>query len=138
MSSPISSIETLKVLGVKWINAFGVALTATSSPGSTILSKALSDSDIAFARYIILYGSITLYNPGTSAVNETIQLFINSSYININEVTVPPNSYVLVPLQYVLPWSSLILSNATVTVGLAGYGGSLTVPYAYLLMLNVG
>ncbi len=124
-----------RTLSVMWVTASNVSLTATASPGSIILSQPLNAS-VLLAKYVILYGSITLYNSNASAVNEVIQVFIGSKYINVHEVTVPAGGYVVVPVQYVLTGNNMPFTGTT--VGLAAYGGSLTATYAYMMLSTIG
>jgi hypothetical protein len=124
-----------RILSVMWTTASGVSLSATASPGTTITSYNVDNTTI-FAKYLILHASVTLYNSGSSAVNETIQVFVGSSYTNVHVITVPASGYEVVPIQYVWTWQNMPAPNTS--VGLAGYGGSLTASYAYLLMYTVG
>jgi hypothetical protein len=61
---------------------------------------------------------------------------VGSSYTDVHKVTVPASGYEVVPIQYVWSWTNMPAPNTS--VGLAGYGGSLTASYAYLLMYTVG
>ncbi len=124
-----------RVLSVMWATASNVALSATASPGTTVVSYPL-DATVFNAKYLILHASATLYNSGTSAVNEVIQVFVGSSYTNVHEVTVPASGYAVVSVQYVWSWQNM--PGVNTSIGIAGYGGSLTASYAYELMFTLG
>ena len=117
---------------VSFNTASSVSLSATSSPGSTIVSSpAVVDLNTL---YVIVVGSVGLYNSGTAAVNETIQVFVDSNYTNVGVTTVPAGGYAQATVNYV--FSNLALGGHT--IGLAAYGGSLTAQYAELTIIAVG
>jgi hypothetical protein len=117
---------------VSFNTASSVSLSATSSPGSTIVSSpAVVDLNTL---YVIVVGSVGLYNSGTAAVNETIQVFVDSNYTNVGVTTVPAGGYAQATVNYV--FSNLALGAHT--IGLAAYGGSLTAQYAELTIIAVG
>jgi len=122
-------------LVVKYVGfntASSVSLSATSSPGSTIVSlPAVVSLDTL---YVVVIGSVGLYNSGTAAVNETIQVFVDSNYTNVGVTTVPAGGYAQATVNYV--FSNLALGSHT--IGLAAYGGSLTAQYAELTIIAVG
>ena len=123
---------TLNVKYIGFNTASSVSLSATSSPGSTIVSLPINVS--LNTLYIIVVGSVGLYNSGTAAVNETIQVFVDSNYINVGVTTVPASGYAQATVNYV--FSNLALGAHT--IGLAAYGGSLTAQYAELTIIAVG
>ena len=112
--------------------ASGVSLSATASPGTTIVSLPIVASLNTLD--VIVVASVGLYNSGSSAVNETIQVFVDSSYINVGITTVPAGGYAQATVNYV--FSNLALGNHT--IGIAGYGGSLTAQYAEITVLVMG
>jgi hypothetical protein len=130
MSVFIPTSLVVRYLGFN--TASGVSLSATSSPGTTIVSQGIYVS--LNTLYVIVVGSVGLYNSGSSAVNETIQVFVDSNYTNVSITTVPAGGYAAVTVNYV--FSNLSLGSHT--VGIAGYGGSLTAEYAEITVLVVG
>ena len=120
----------VKYLGFN--TASNVSLSATSSPGSTIVSLPINVS--LNTHYIIVVGSVGLYNSGTASVNETIQVFVDNNYINVGVTTVPASGYAQATVNYV--FSNLALGGHT--IGLAAYGGTLTAQYAELTIIAVG
>jgi len=130
MSLFIPTSLVVRYLGFN--TASGVSLTATSSPGTTIVSQGIYVS--LNTLYVIVIASVGLYNSGSSAVNETIQVFVDSSYTNVGVTTVPAGGYAQATVNYV--FSNLSLGPHT--IGIAGYGGSLTAEYAEITVLVVG
>jgi len=130
MSVFIPTSLVVRYLGFN--TASGVSLTATSSPGTTIVSLPVYAS--LNTLYVIVVASVGLYNSGSSAVNETIQVFVDSTYTNVGVTTVPASGYAQATVNYV--FSNLSLGSHT--VGIAGYGGSLTAEYAEITVLVVG
>ena len=130
MSIYIPTSLVVRYLGFN--TASGVSLSATSSPGTTIVSQGIYVS--LNTLYVIVIGSVGLYNSGSSAVNETIQVFVDSNYTNVSITTVPAGGYAAVTVNYVFG----NLSLGSHTVGIAGYGGSLTAEYAEITVLVVG
>ena len=130
MSLFIPTSLVVRYLGFN--TASGVSLTATSSPGTTIVSQGIYVS--LNTLYVIVIASVGLYNSGSSAVNETIQVFVDSTYTNVGVTTVPAGGYAQATVNYV--FSNLSLGSHT--VGIAGYGGSLTAQYAEITVLVVG
>ena len=130
MSVFIPTSLVVRYLGFN--TASGVSLSATSSPGTTIVSQGIYVS--LNTLYVIVVASVGLYNSGTSAVNETIQVFVDSNYTNVGVTTVPAGGYAQATINYV--FSNLSLGSHT--VGIAGYGGSLTAEYAEITVLVVG
>ena len=130
MSVFIPTSLVVRYLGFN--TASGVSLSATSSPGTTIVSQGIYVS--LNTLYVIVVASVGLYNSGTSAVNETIQVFVDSSYTNVGVTTVPAGGYAQATVNYV--FSNLSLGSHT--VGIAGYGGSLTAEYSEITVLVVG
>jgi len=120
------------IKNVGFATASGVSLTATSSPGTTITSVTVNTTKDIYAALVI--GSVGLYNGGTSAVNETIQVFIDNNYVNAGVTTVAASAYVQATVNYIFT----NISPGTHTIGIAGYGGSLTAQYAELTVLLVG
>ena len=107
-------------------------MTATSSPDTTIVSLPAVVS--LNTLYVVVVGSVGLYNSGTAAVNETIQVFVDNNYTNVGVTTVPASGYAQATVNYV--FSNLALGGHT--IGLAAYGGSLTAQYAELTIIAVG
>jgi len=130
MSVFIPSSLVVRYLGFNTTS--GVSLSATASPGTTIVSQDIYVS--LNTLYVIVVASVGLYNSGTSAVNETIQVFVDSTYTNVGTTTVPAGGYAQATINYV--FSNLSLGSHT--VGIAGYGGSLTAEYAEITVLVVG
>jgi len=130
MSVFIPTSLVVRYLGFN--TASGVSLSATSSPGTTIVSLPVYAS--LNTLYVIVVASVGLYNSGSSAVNETIQVFVDSTYTNVGVTTVPAGGYAQATVNYV--FSNLSLGSHT--VGIAGYGGSLTAEYAEITVLVVG
>ena len=130
MSVFIPTSLVVRYLGFN--TASGVSLTATTSPGTTIVSLPVYAS--LSTLYVIVVASVGLYNGGTAAVNETIQVFVDSNYTNVGVTTVPAGGYAQATINYV--FSNLSLGSHT--VGIAGYGGSLTAEYAEITVLVVG
>ena len=130
MSIYIPTSLVVRYLGFN--TASGVSLSATSSPGTTIVSQGIYAS--LNTLYVIVVASVGLYNSGSSAVNETIQVFVDSTYTNVGIATVPAGGYAQATVNYV--FSNLSLGSHT--IGLAGYGGSLTAEYAEITVLVVG
>jgi hypothetical protein len=130
MSLFIPSSLIVKYLGFN--TASGVSLSATASPGTIIVSQGIYAS--LNTLYVIVVGSVGLYNSGSSAVNETIQVFVDSNYTSVGITTVPASGYAQATVNYV--FSGLALGSHT--VGIAGYGGSLTAEYAEIVVLVVG
>jgi len=124
--------STLNVKYVGFNMTSGVSLSATASPGTIIVPLSITVSLNTLS--VIVIGSVGLYNSGTSAVNETIQVFVDSNYINVGVTTVPAGGYAQATVNYV--FSNLSLGSHT--IGLAGYGGSLTAQYAEITVLVVG
>ena len=120
MALPIVSSGWLTISYVGFNTASGVSLTATASPGTTIVSQGITVS--LNTLNIIIIASVGLYNSGSSAVNETLQVFVDSTYTNVGIVTVPAGGYAQATINYT--FSNLTLGQHT--VGLAAYGGSLT------------
>ena len=112
--------------------ASGVSLSATASPGTTIVSLPVVVS--LNTLNVIVIASVSLYNSGSSAVNETMQVFVDSTYTNVGITTVPASGYEQATVNYV--FSNLSLGSHT--IGLAGYGGSLTASYVEITVLVVG
>ena len=115
---------------VNFQTASGVSLTATASPGTTIVQAAVNIP--IRLTYVVLIGSVNLYNSGSASVNEVIQVFNGSNYIDVATVTVGPGAYVQVTVNYVF------LSPGTTTIGIAAYGGTLTVQTAEMTLLGIG
>ena len=126
----IPSSLVVRYLGFN--TASGVSLSATASPGTTIVSQGIYAS--LNTLYVIVVASVGLYNSGSSAVNETIQVFVDSTYTNVGVTTVPAGGYAQATVNYV--FSNLSLGPHT--IGIAGYGGSLTAEYAEITVLVVG
>jgi len=124
--------SSLNVRFVGFNTASGVSLSATASPGTTIVSLPVVVS--LNTLNVIVVASVGLYNSGTSAVNETLQVFVDSTYANVGVATVPAGGYAQATVNYV--FSNLSLGSHT--VGIAGYGGSLTAEYAEITVLVVG
>jgi hypothetical protein len=112
--------------------ASSVSLSATASPGTTIVSQGIYA--LLNTLYVIVVASVGLYNSGSSAVNETLQVFVDSTYTNVGIATVPAGGYAQATVNYV--FSNLALGSHT--VGIAGYGGSLTASYAEITIMVVG
>jgi hypothetical protein len=104
---------------VAFKTAKDVSLTATASPGTTIVSSPVTVNPGMY--YVIVAVSVWLYNPGTSTVNETIQVFADSTYTDVGVITVPAGGYAHAMVNYVFS-----LGRGQHTIGIAGYGGSLT------------
>jgi len=132
MALPIVSSGWLTISYVGFNTASGVSLSATASPGTTVVSQGVTVS--LNTLNIIIIASVGLYNSGSSAVNETLQVFVDSTYTNVGIATVPAGGYAQATVNYV--FSNLALGNHT--VGLAAYGGSLTAQYAEVTVLVVG
>ena len=130
MSIYIPSSLVVRYLGFN--TASGVSLSAMASPGTTIVSLPIVASLNTLD--VIVVASVGLYNSGSSAVNETIQVFVDSNYTSVGITTVPASGYAQATVNYV--YSNLTLGSHT--VGLAGYGGSLTAEYAQITVLVVG
>jgi hypothetical protein len=81
--------------------------------------------------YVVLIGSVNLYNGGSVSVNEVIQVFSGTNYVDVATVTVGPSTYVQVTVNYVF------LTPGTTTIGLAAYGGTLTAS-AEMTLLGIG
>ena len=120
------------IKNVGFATASGVSLTATSSPGTKITSVTINTTKDIYA--VLVIGSVGLYNGGTSAVNETIQVFIDNNYVNAGVTTVAASAYVQATVNYIFT----NISPGPHTIGIAGYGGSLTAQYAELTVLLVG
>ena len=132
MALPVVSSGWLTISYVGFNTASGVSLSATASPGSTIVSQGVTVS--LNTMNVIVIASVSLYNSGTAAVNETLQVFVDSTYTNVATVTVPAGGYAQATVNYV--FSNLPLGQHT--IGLAAYGGSLTASYAEITVLAVG
>ena len=132
MSIPLVSTGLLTISYVGFNTASGVSLTATASPGTTVVSQGITVR--LNTLNIIIIASVGLYNSGSSAVNETLQVFVDSTYTNVGIATVPAGGYAQATINYT--FSNLTLGNHT--VGLAAYGGSLTAQYAEITVLAVG
>ena len=130
MSLFIPSSLNVRYLGFN--TASNVSLSATSSPGTTIVSLPVVVS--LNTLYVIVIASVGLYNSGSSTVNETLQVFVDSNYINVGVTTVPAGGYAQATVNYV--FSNLSLGSHT--IGIAAYGGSLTAQYAEIIVLVVG
>ena len=61
-------------------------------------------------------------------------MFVDSNYTDVGITTVPASGYAQATVNYV--FSNLSLGSHT--VGIAGYGGSLTAQYAEITVLVVG
>ena len=120
------------IKNVGFATASGVSLTATSSPGTKIASVTANTTKDIYA--VLVIGSVGLHNGGTSAVNETIQVFIDNNYVNAGVTTVAASAYVQATVNYIFT----NISPGPHTIGIAGYGGSLTAQYAELTVLLVG
>jgi hypothetical protein len=115
---------------VNFQTASNVSLTATTSPGTPIVQAAVNIP--IRLTYVVLIGSVTLYNGGSVSVNEVIQVFSGTNYVNVATVTVGPSTYVQVTVNYVF------LTPGTTTIGLAAYGGTLTAQVAEMTLLGIG
>lgn len=124
--------STLNMRYIGFNTASGVSLSATASPGTTIVSLPVVAS--LNTLNVIVVASVGLYNSGSSAVNETIQVFVDSNYTSVGITTVPAGGYAQATVNYV--FSNLSLGSHT--IGIAGYGGSLTAIYAEITVLVVG
>jgi hypothetical protein len=132
MAVPLVSTGLLPISYIGFNTASGVSLSATASPGTTVVSQGVIVG--LNTLNIIIIASVGLYNSGSSAVNETIQVFVDSTYTNVGIATVPAGGYAQATVSYV--FSNLALGSHT--VGLAAYGGSLTAEYAEITVLAVG
>jgi hypothetical protein len=123
---------SLVVRYIGFSTASSVSLSATSSPGTTIVSLPITVSLNTLD--VIAVASVGLYNSGTSDVNETLQVFVDSNYVSVGITTVPAGSYAQATVNYV--FSNLAPGGHT--IGLAAYGGSLTAQYAEITALVIG
>ncbi|MDT7870791.1 MAG: hypothetical protein RQ839_11500 [Thermoproteus sp.] len=126
-------LEGMAIGYVGFNTASNVSLTATASPGTTVISSWVATG--INTSYIIIIASVNLYNSATSAQTETLQIFVDGNYINVGTVTVPAGGYAQATFNYVVANPLPGQHN----IGLAAYGASagLTAEYAAMTAVVV-
>jgi hypothetical protein len=115
----------------------GITITASSSPGTVVTTGAVAVS--LDTLYALLVGSVSVYNPLSSATTGTIQVFVGSNYMNLGVVTVPAAGYSQATVNYVFSAPQGSLPLGVNTIGLAIYGVSgLVVNVAEMSVITIG
>jgi len=115
----------------------GITITASSSPGTVVTTGAVVVG--LDTLYALLVGSVSIYNPLSSATTGTIQVFAGSTYMNLGVVTVPAGGYSQATVNYVFSQPQGMLPLGVNTIGLAVYGVSgLVVKVAEMSVITMG
>jgi hypothetical protein len=115
----------------------GITITASSSPGTVVTTGAVFVG--LDTLYVLLVGSVSIYNPLSSATAGTIQVFAGSNYMNLGVVTVPAGGYSQATVNYVFSQLQGMLPLGVNTIGLAIYGVSgLVVKVAEMSVITMG
>jgi len=115
----------------------GITITASSSPGTVVTTGTVVVS--LDTLYALLIGSVSIYNPLSSATTGTIQVFAGSTYLNLGVVTVPAGGYSQATVNYVFSQPQGMLPLGVNTIGLAVYGVSgLVVNVAEMSVITMG
>ena len=115
----------------------GITITASSSPGTVVTTGAVVVG--LDTLYALLVGSVSIYNPLSSATTGTIQVFAGSTYMNLGTVTVPAAGYSQATVNYVFSQLQGMLPLGVNTIGLAVYGVSgLVVNIAEMSVITMG
>lgn len=115
----------------------GITITASSSPGTVVTTGTVVVG--LNTLYALLIGSVSIYNPLSSATTGTIQVFAGSNYMNLGVVTVPAAGYSQATVNYVLSQPQGMLPLGVNTIGLAVYGVSgLVVNVAEMSVITMG